>query len=455
MRCVVTTTAQTEPGGNLMKKALHLSALFALLRAAIAAFPDPRTGKNAHYAMETLGMTAFSTFFLQSPSWRSHERFMRQLTRNGNAARLFGVEELASPTQVRHVLDEVDPIHLTPVFDGILHRSDRSGLLRQMRGLGKDVLIPLDGTRYFSSTNIHCPNCSSTTHEDGHVTYYHTALFPAIVTPGESVVLPLAPEFITPQDGHTKQDCEIMAAKRWIPEFRRRHKTMAATILGDDLYAKQPVCALALAHRLNFVFVCKPESHPTLFAHIAARRQAGDLQTKTVRIFRNGQWELDFYQWACDVPLRAGDDALHVKWVDLTTAVERTGEVVYANSFITNHAMTASTVEAIVAAGRCRWKIENETHNTLKNHGYNLTHNYGHGHQFLSSLLACLMLLALAFHALLDLTQGLFARLRAALPSRREVFADCRALVRYLMFETFHHLLLFMVTQLEWDPAPG
>jgi hypothetical protein len=438
-----------------MKKALHLSALFALLRGAIAAFPDPRTGKNAQYSMETLGMTAFSTFFLQSPSFRSHECLMRQLTRNGNAARLFDVEALVSPTQVRHVLDTVDPVYLTPMFDGLLHRLDRSGLLRQMRGLGKDVLIPLDGTRYFSSTTIHCPNCSSTTHDDGHVTYFHTALFPAIVKPGESFALPLAPEFITPQDGHAKQDCEIMAAKRWIAEFRRRHKTLSATILGDALFAKQPVCELCLAHRLNFVLVCKPDSHPTLFAHIAAVRQTQALQTKTVRIFRNGRWELDFYQWACDVPLRAGDDALHVNWVDLTTAVERTGEVVYTNSFITNHALTASTVEAIVVAGRCRWKIENETHNTLKNHGYNLTHNYGHGQQFLSSLLACLMIIAFAVHTVLDLPQGLFGRLRAALPSRREVFTDCRALVRYLMFETFYHLLLFMVTQLEWDPAPG
>jgi hypothetical protein len=246
-----------------------------------------------------------------------------------------------------------------------------------------------------------------------------------------------------------------MAAKRWIPEFRRRHKTLAVTILGDDLYAKQPVCDTALAHRLNFVFVCKPDSHPTLFAHIASVRQASALHTKRVRVFRNGRWELDFYHWASDVPLRAGDDALHVNWVELTTAVERTGEVVYTNSFMTNHALTASTVEATVAAGRCRWKIENETHNTLKNHGYNLTHNYGHGEHFLSSLLACLLVIAFAFHTLLDLAHGLFDRLRSILPSRREVFTDCRALVRYLMFETVHHLLLFMVTQLEWEPAPG
>jgi len=438
-----------------MKKALHLSALFALLRGAIAAFPDPRTGKNCQYSMEMLGMTAFSTFFLQSPSFRSHEHLMRQLTRNGNAARLFHVDALVSPNQVRHVLDEVAPVHLTPVFDEMFHRLDRSGVLRQMRGLKKDILIPLDGTRYFSSSTIHCPHCSTTTHEDGHVTYFHSALFPAIVQPGESFALPLFPEFITPQDGHTKQDCEIMAAKRWMAEFRRRHKTVSATILGDDLYAKQPLCETALEHRFNFIFVCKPESHSTLFTHITELRKTHALQTRTVRVFRNGRWERDFYEWACDVPLRAGDDALRVNWVDLTTAVERTGEVVSTNSFITNHELASSSIEQVVVAGRSRWKIENEGHNTLKNHGYNLTHNYGHGEKFLSSLLACLMLLAFAFHTLLDLGQSLFVRLRAALPSRREVFSDCRTLLRYLVFGTFEHLVLFMVTRLEWDYAFG
>jgi hypothetical protein len=438
-----------------MKKALHLSALFVLLRAAIAAFPDPRTGKNCQYSMKALGMTAFLTFFLQSPSFRSHEKFLKQLGRNGNAARLWHLESIPGTSQVRGVLDTVAPRHLTPAYDEIVHRLDRSGLLRTLRGFGTDLLIPLDGTQYFSSKTIHCPNCSTKTHQDGSVTYSHTAILPAIVLPGETFALPLAPEFVMPQDGHTKQDCETAAAKRWMQDFRRRHKTVAATVLGDDIYSRQPMCETALACRFNFIFVCKPSSHTTLSARIAELQRDHALHTKTVRCFREGQWERDLYRWACDVPLRAGDDALRVNWIEITTAVEATGEVVYQNSFITNHAITAENAAQVVTAGRSRWKIENDEHNTLKNHGYNLTHNYGHGKQFLSSLLVALMGLAFAFHTLLDLAQGAFHRLRSVLPSRREVFTDCRALLRYLFFETMHHLFAFMVAQLDQEAAPG
>lgn len=438
-----------------MKKALQLSALFALLRGAIAAFPDPRAGKNAQYSMETLGMTAFSTFFLQSPSFRSHEHFMRQLDRNGNAARVFALEEIPCPNQVRGVLDEVSPVHLLPVYDDVFRRLDRRGLLRQLRGFRQDLLIPLDGTQYFSSKTICCKNCSTKTHKDGSVTYSHSALLPAIVMPGETFALPLAPEFITPQDGHTKQDCEVAAAKRWMTDFRRRHKTVAVTVLGDDLYSRQPLCETALAQRFNFIFVCKPSSHPTLSARIAELQRDGGLPTKEVRCFREGRWERDRYTWACHVPLRAGNDALQVNWIDLTTTVEATQEVVYHNSFVTNHAITPGNAEAVVAAGRSRWKIENEGHNTLKNHGYNLTHNYGHGEKFLSSLLVSLMLIAFLFHSLLDLVQAPFHHLRTVLPSRREVFTDLRALLRYLYVETLSHLFAFMIAQLDREYAPG
>ena len=50
--------------------------------------------------------------------------------------------------------------------------------------------------------------------------------------------------------------------------------------------------------------------------------------------------------------------------------------------------------ELLMWGGRARWKIENETFNTLKNQGYHFEHNYGHGYQHLSVVLAMLMLLA-------------------------------------------------------------
>ena len=78
--------------------------------------------------------------------------------------------------------------------------------------LDNTLLVALDGTRYFSSEAIHGDQCMVTRHRDGRVTYAHTALMPAVVKPKRPQVIALEPEFISPQDGHEKQDCESAAA---------------------------------------------------------------------------------------------------------------------------------------------------------------------------------------------------------------------------------------------------
>ncbi len=438
-----------------MKRKLQLPVLLGVLRSVISAFPDSRTGKNTQYSMETIGMTAFSAFFMQSPSFRSHQKLMKQLERNDNASNVFALEEIPCDNQVRTVLDEVCPEHLLPFYDDVFARLDRSGVLAELRGFQDDILIVLDGTRYFSSKKICCQNCSSTTHKDGSVTYYHSAIVPAIVVPGSETVIPLAPEFIVPQDGSKKQDCEVNGAKRWIDEFRRTHKRVSVTLLGDDLYSRQPMCEKALEQCFNFIFVCKLESHPTLYARLEELEQRGEVHSNVVRRFTDGKWKLESYKYAFDLPLRDGDDALKVNWIELTSTDEKTKEVVYHNAFITKHGITNNNAEAVVTAGRSRWKIENEDYNTLKNQGYNLGHNYGHGEKYLSSLLASLLFIAFLLHSLLELFHGEYQLLKALLPSRKELFSDLRTLLRYICFESINALFHFMVCQLERDYAPG
>ena len=127
------------------------------------------------------------------------------------------------------------------------------------------------------------------------------------------------------------------------------------------------------------------------------------------------------------MPLRAGDDALTVQWCELITTTAE-GKVLYRNAFATSHPVDASTVVAGVAAGRSRWKIENENNNTLKTKGYHFKHNYGHGKQPLSSLLATLTLLAYLLPTLLEWMDDKYCLLRQKLPSRQRVFNDMRAL---------------------------
>src|SRR5260370_35617581 len=72
-----------------------------------------------------------------------------------------------------------------------------------------------------------------------------------------------------PQDGHAKQDCERAAGKRWLAKHAEQIAPHGVTLLGDDLYSNQPFCTLVLHNRFNFIFTCKPDSHPTLYERFA------------------------------------------------------------------------------------------------------------------------------------------------------------------------------------------
>ena len=131
------------------------------------------------------------------------------------------------------------------------------------------------------------------------------------------------------------------------------------------------------------------------------------------------------------------------------------GKEVYKNSFATNHLITHDTVAEIILAGRTRWKVENENNNTLKTKGYNLEHNFGHGKQYLGSFLATLNILSLLFHTLLDLLDEKYKLLRSHLPTRKTFFDDLRALTRYLYFDSWDHLLTFMLKGLDLYIPPN
>ena len=111
---------------------------------------------------------------------------------------------------------------------------------------------------------IHCDQCSHRTHKNGSVTYFHSAILPVIVAPGNEQVISLAPEFIRTQDGHHKQDCSQAAAKRWLLRHATLFQGTGVTVLGDDLYSRQPMCEWATQQGFHYLFVCLPESHPAL-----------------------------------------------------------------------------------------------------------------------------------------------------------------------------------------------
>jgi hypothetical protein len=129
--------------------------------------------------------------------------------------------------------------------------------------------------------------------------------------------------------------------------------------------------------------------------------------------------------------------------------------VIYRNAFVTRHDLRADNVSEVVAAGRARWKTENENHNVLKTKGYHLEHNFGHGQEHLSTVLLTLNLLTFLFHTVLHLLDRQYQQIRRLRGTRQGFFNDVQALTKYLLFDTWQHLMEFMLDGLEPHHAPN
>jgi hypothetical protein len=228
------------------------------------------------------------------------------------------------------------------------------------------------------------------------------------------------------------QNCESRAVRRWL----ECHARLKPVYLGDDLFSRQPVCEAVRAMDGHFLFVCKPSSHQTIEEYLTGV----DLPTLTRKIKR-GRERFDYrYRWLTDVPLRGDADALTVNWL-MIEIVNAAGEVTYRNSFITDLEVSPDTVVDLAACGRARWKIENESFNVLKNNGYNLEHNFGHGKVNLSAVFVSLNLLAFAFHTVCDLAEDLWRRAIEKMGTRGRFFENLRSITTFLIFPTWDDLL--------------
>lgn len=429
--------------------------IVGLLQTGFAGLPEHRRGGNrTTYAIKDAVLSAFSVFVMQSPSFLAHQREMQRLKGRDNVQTLFGAHVTPSDNQIRNLLDPIHPNEVGAIFWAVYREIAAQGLLASHRGIAANLLCGVDGTRYFSSKQIHCENCTQR-QQDQETVFSHSVIAPVLVAPGSAQVFCLEPEFIVPQDGAEKQDCEQNAIKRWVRRNASHFVAEKVTLLADDLHSKQPTCELCLAHNLNFIFVCLPQSHPTLYEELELLASLGGSQPgihpHEVRHFNGRFWERRRYRYVNQVPLRAGSDALLVNWCEITIVQEKTGERLYFNQFITNHLLDDTSVVAAVDSGRARWKTENESHNVLKNYGYHLEHNFGHGQHYLSTVLLSLNLLAFLLHTILDVTDTVYHAVRQELGTRTTFFNDIRTLTRYLLFEGWTHLMTFMFVQLELD----
>jgi hypothetical protein len=352
------------------------------------------------------------------------------------------MKKIPTDNFIRLMLDPVSPEALQPCFDQVIGQLREGDGLKAFQRLGGRILLALDGTEYFCSQKLSCPQCLTRKRSNGKTESYHSMLAAMIVAPGHNMVLPLMPEFIAPQDGAEKQDCERIAAKRWLIAHAGRVASLRPVYLGDALFSCQPLAEAVLATGADFLFVCKKDSHKTLYEYV----EGAPLEERTVTERRPGNRSLTYrYRWMEGVPLRDGKDAMNVNWLGVSI-LDAKGKTTYDGAFVTSLPLTRDNVVEVAACARARWKIENESFNVLKNNGYNLAHNFGHGKKYLARIFATMNLLAFAFHTACDCLETLWKQARETIGTRTRFFQDIRSICSYIVFNSWTSLMITLAS---------
>ncbi|MDP2981177.1 MAG: transposase family protein, partial [Candidatus Omnitrophota bacterium] len=410
------------------KKHLSFSALSHVLSKHFENLPDTRQAAKTDYSLHDILMSAFAMMYFQDTSLLAFQRRMQDSLQQNNLKSFFAVESIPKDTQLRTVIDQLPTEQLKPLFPKILSALQRGKQLEKYQSLGDHYLVALDGSQYFSSDSIQCPACLTKKSKKGDLHYHHQILQAVIIKPGLKQVIPFSPEGIQNSDGQKKQDCEINAAKRALQMIRKQHPKLKMIIVADGLYSKQPFVDLLKEQGMSFILVAKPDDHKILFQWVLELTglNAGSSLTITDK---KGRTHL--YQWVTDVPLNGTANADQINFFQYQIR-EGNDKIVYQNSWVTDLPVSKNNIAEMVQAGRARWKIENETFNTLKNQGYHIEHNFGHGKKNLSMNFFALNLLAFFIHQILDLCDPIYQRCRSKFTSRKDYWNQLRCTFRVL-----------------------
>jgi hypothetical protein len=413
------------------RKHLSADALFGLLRNTFAKVPDHRSD-DAGIALTDALMSGFAMFSLKCPSLLDFDKQRAE----ANFKTIYGIVCAPCDSYLREMLDPASPESLRPSFKAVFGQLQRGKALEEMVFFKGGYLLALDGTGYFSSTKVHCPSCLEKHHRDGSITYSHQMLGAALIHPDRREVIPLMPEAIIKHDGTEKNDCERNAAKRFIAKLRQDHPHLKFIVTEDGLSSNAPHIDTLHDYGCHYILGVKEGDHAYLFEQVRAAEEAGRV-TYYERHDRSAGIEHQF-RFVHDMPLNESRSDVRVNFIEYWEVSEKK---VQHFSWVTDFRVTKSNVYQLMRGGRARWKIENETFNTLKNQGYNFDHNYGHGEQNLSVVLATLMMLAFLVDQTQQLCCGLFRAVWHQLGSKRLLWERLRALFFDYALESMWQLL--------------
>ena len=156
---------------QIVRKHLDWDVLLTRSRERFATLPDSRS-KDHTISLPDALMSGFALFALKEPSLLAFQERIK----DSNLRTIYGIEHVPSDTQMRTILDPIDPESLRPCFTDVFRELQRGKALEPFVFYQGSYLLSVDGSGYFSSEKIHCASCLEKHHKNGKVTYSHQML---------------------------------------------------------------------------------------------------------------------------------------------------------------------------------------------------------------------------------------------------------------------------------------
>ena len=237
------------------RKYLAADALIKRLRGRFESFADKRRAASVQHSLADCLMAAFAMFSLKDPSLLD---FQRRLA-DGNLNNMYRTDSVPSDTQLREVLDPLNPAGLNECFADLFYELQRGGQLKPFVFADGHYLLAIDGTGTFSSTKICCPHCLVKTNRAGVTEYYHQMVAAVLVQ----------------QDGSNKNDCERNATRRLLRRVRQQHPKLRCIVVEDGLSSNAPHIEDLTELKFPFILGAKPGDHAYLFKNFQTAGSLG------------------------------------------------------------------------------------------------------------------------------------------------------------------------------------
>lgn len=457
-----------------LRETLSAPGLIGAIRTAFAALPDARRAASVKYSLPDALLAAQAMFQFKHASLLQFDTRARDgldPTVAANLQTLFGIERVPCDTQMRAILDPIDPALLRPAFRAVQSAVQRGGALRDFavfkpeksadaKRTNDTLLVSIDGTGQFGSTTVRCAHCCTVSSKKKGIEteYRHQLLTAAIVHPDRAQALPIDFEPIVRTDGARKNDCELCAAKRLIVSLAAQYPNRSMIVNADALYANGPFIRHLKDKGLGFIIVVKPTGNESLFDDFDARRLSDPDSVGELELTDADTGVVRGCRFANGVAInRSRPDVL----VNVVEFWEIDAKGVEHNwSWATSLKISEQNAFEIARAGRSRWRIENLVFNTLKNQGYEFGHNYGHGKRFLASVLAGLMLLAFLVDQVQEHACRWFGAAREKSGTKKDLWASMLVMLRSVVLDGWESLWRLIAKQgvslrIDTQPSTG